>query len=165
MAKYFKGQCSTGHPPRDLSKFHPEPRLPEDPLNIPYEKPYEWMEHAKKPIKPIEVPPELAVVETDEGEYDFGFGRPAPKVVPPEPDPAETAQRIKEAMYGVVPPDEAGLMARTIYVLIQKLGEKVPLDFTEMRYIIDGTDRPVPEIAREETVMGSQFYIHTKIYE
>jgi hypothetical protein len=101
--------------------------------------------------------PSPGPIETEEGEYDFGFGRPAPKVTPASPISASV---VSEGVFGLASPNEQEIMARVIRVLADKMGGRVELNYMEVVYILQSGDKPVPHIEREDSPMGSRLTLH-----
>lgn len=137
------GQCDSDHPPRDLVKHHGSPRS----------------EVVARPVP--------SLVETEEGEYDFGFGCPAPTLPSFDEVMRMSYERglSESELHKLSTAPRGGdmeLVQRTIRVLVDKLGGKVDLDDMELIYIINGDDRPVPVIERENTQWGGRFILRTE---
>jgi hypothetical protein len=151
-------KCDLGHEPRSLVCHHPKldvdilldlaPKVSGD--GIP--------EKIKRLRKDYEVPKELRdpppVVETDEGEYDFGFGRPAVSAAEDGEWQQLYGGRLQKPVSEVM--NEVDLMARTIRVLLDKMGGNVDLNPSEVMYIMMSRNKPIPNISREQTTWGGR---------
>lgn len=110
---------------------------------------------------------ESKVASTDEGDYDFGFDRPAPKVKPSAQPSTAPSDAEWEQLYGMrlqnsVPEvmDEEGAMGRLVKVLIDRLGGRVALNWHEIAYVVMTDLRPMPVIEKDEAT--GRVYVHTE---